>query len=62
MAAKSTPMRCDPCGMDMNHHADKLVDPTTPEETARMDMALGGLVEESHTCPGCGECGSRRAR
>jgi hypothetical protein len=48
--------------MDMNHHADKLVDPTTPEEAAQMDMALGGLVEESHTCPGCGGSGSRRAR
>lgn len=61
MAATSTPMRCDPCGMDMNHHADKLVDPTTPEEAAKLDLALGGLIRELHACPGCGAGKSRPA-
>jgi hypothetical protein len=45
----------------MNGHAEKLVDPTSPQEAAIADPALGGIVEEFHTCPNCGANASRRA-
>jgi len=38
----------------MNHHADKLVAPTSDSEAAQVDSALGGVVQEAHGCPGCG--------
>jgi predicted RNA-binding Zn-ribbon protein involved in translation (DUF1610 family) len=58
MAAK--PMKCPACGVEMNHHAEKLVDPVSAQEAARVDPALGGLIEEIHTCPECGQAHSRR--
>ena len=61
MAEKKAKMVCPECGVAMNHHADKLVDPTSPAEAAKMDAALGGLVEETHTCPECGKGASRPA-
>ena len=61
MAAKSTPMICPECGVEMNLHAEKLVEPINPQEAARMDSALGGLIEEMHTCPECGQVHSRPA-
>ena len=53
-------MMCS-CGREMNHHAEKLVDPVTPEEAARVDPALGGIIEEMHYCPECGKGEARRA-
>lgn len=53
-------MVCTPCGTTMNHHAEKLVDPRTAEEAKKMDVKLGGILEEFHTCPKCGSTGSRR--
>jgi len=38
----------------MNHHAEKLLDPRNAHEAARTDPALGGIIEEMHTCPQCG--------
>ena len=38
----------------MNHHADKLVAPTSDREAALVDATLGGVVQETHGCPGCG--------
>lgn len=61
MGAKKTRMVCHTCNMEMNHHAEKLVDPRTPQETTRADAELGGIVEEMHTCPGCGKVESRSA-
>ena len=52
-------MLCVPCKTEMNHHAEKLVDPRTPEEAKHVDPALGGVVQEMHTCPGCGSTKSR---
>jgi hypothetical protein len=52
-------MICEPCRQEMNFHAEKLVDPTSAEEAARVDPALGALVEEMHTCPDCGSSASR---
>ncbi len=54
-------MNCPDCGAEMNHHADKLVDPSTREEAVGVDPAVGGLVEEVFTCPNCGRTESRRA-
>jgi endogenous inhibitor of DNA gyrase (YacG/DUF329 family) len=54
-------MQCPQCGVDMNHHADKLVYPTCPADAAKIDRELGGMVEEIHTCPECGKSHSRRA-
>ena len=53
------PMICSPCGIPMNHHAEKLVDPTSPAEAKRMDPALRGLILETHCCPGCGSAATR---
>lgn len=48
------PMSCPDCGAEMNHHADKLVTPTSVEQARAMDPERGGIVLEAHTCPGCG--------
>jgi ribosomal protein S27AE len=53
-------MKCPDCGVEMNHHADKLVEPTTRDEAKRVDKALGGVVEEQHACPKCGKGRARR--
>ena len=45
----------------MNHHADKLVEPTTREEAETADRELGGAVEEMYACPNCGYVDSRPA-
>jgi hypothetical protein len=53
-------MICAKCGAEMNHHADKLI--YAGEQTsAGADASLGGAVEETHACPGCGAVASRRA-
>ncbi|HEX9890855.1 MAG TPA: hypothetical protein VGB28_02175 [Actinomycetota bacterium] len=54
-------MICPRCGTEMNHHADKLVEPTTREEAEAADRALGGAVEEMYACPSCGYVDSRPA-
>jgi hypothetical protein len=54
------PMICPRCGIAMNHHAEKLIEPRTDAEAARIDPVLGGLVEEMHACR-CGASASRDA-
>jgi hypothetical protein len=44
----------------MNRHAEKLVHPCGTAELRLVDAALGGLLEETHACPGCGNVESRR--
>jgi ribosomal protein S27AE len=62
MSTTTRPKMISPkCGSKMNEHAEKLVDPTNPQEAALADPALGGIVEEFHTCPNCGANASRRA-
>jgi ribosomal protein S27AE len=61
MATKKSKMICPKCGTEMNHHADKLVYPVTAEDAKKMDVTLGGVIEETHGCPGCGGVESRRA-
>ena len=53
-------LRCAACGAEMNRHAEKLVHPDSPAELRMVDPALGGLIEETHACPGCGAVQSRR--
>jgi len=48
-------MTCPECGVTMNHHAEKLVDPYLPQHAALVDPKLGGMIEETHTCPECGK-------
>ena len=61
MANQKPKMICSWCGSEMNHHADKLVDPVRPEDMRHLNPALGGVIEEMHYCPGCGAAESRRA-
>ena len=60
MAKQRTKMICPKSGTEMNHHADKLVYPVSAEDAKEMNVTLGGLIEETHGCPGCGGVGSRR--
>jgi hypothetical protein len=53
-------MTCPKCGSEMNHQADKLVQPTTRDEAASMTAALDGVIEEVFACPSCGRIESRR--
>ena len=47
-------MQCPHCGVEMNHHADKVVDPVTREEREHVDEAFGGVVKQVHLCARCG--------
>lgn len=51
---------CPACGAAMNHHADKLIYSADANSDAA-DPRLGGIIEETHTCPGCGAIETRRA-
>ena len=52
-------MICPKCGAEMNHHAMKI--DYSVEDPALIDSALGGVVEEVHTCPNCGHISLRQA-
>ena len=52
-------MRCPRCGAEMNHQANKLVEPRTREE-AEANAAVGGVVLVVFACPQCGYVASRR--
>ena len=51
---------CKDCGTEMTHHADKLDYAAAIREPDAVDPALGGVLEEVHTCPECGEIEIRR--
>jgi ribosomal protein S27AE len=51
-------MICPQCAVEMNHHCDKLI--YTAEVQAQSDLSLGGVIEEFHTCPECGNGASRK--
>ena len=61
MAKQTSKLICPKCGGEMNHHADKLIDPVKPEDMKHVNPTLGGMVEEMHRCPKCGGAASRRA-
>ena len=52
---------CKDCGTEMTHHADKLNYGAAITEPEAVDPALGGVLEEVHACPQCGEIETRRA-
>jgi ribosomal protein S27AE len=54
-------MICPDCGVEMNHHADKIDYSAALEDGAGLDPAFGGIVEEAHTCPVCGRTHLRPA-
>jgi ribosomal protein S27AE len=62
MAIEKRKMICPRCGAEMNHHADKLVYPATPARRQANDPGFGGVIEETHYCPGCGGVESRRVQ
>ena len=59
--AKTNPMMCSQCGIEMNSHVEKIDYMTALTEPNAIDLDLGGVLEEVHTCPGCGNIGTRRA-
>ena len=61
MSKQKSKMICPKCGDEMNHHADKLVYPGSAQEAEKMNATLGGVIDETHGCPGCGTVVSRRA-
>ena len=52
-------MICPHCGAEMNHHAMKI--DYSVEDPAVIDQAFGGVVQEAHTCPKCGQSELRQA-
>jgi len=59
--SKTDKMICPSCRVEMNHHGDKLVYTTEPQDAGQADPSLGGFIEEFHTCPECGAGASRHA-
>jgi ribosomal protein S27AE len=62
MARPKDKMICPKCGGEMNHHADKLVDPVNSQEAEFVNQTLGGVLKETHHCFGCGNVESRIAK
>ena len=52
-------MICPDCGVEMNHHADKI--DYSIDDPKHYDPFLGGVIEEAHTCPVCGKTHLRPA-
>lgn len=61
VVAKTEKMICSDCGVEMNHHCDKMVYNVDTHDTGKIDSSLGGVIEEFHSCPKCGGGASRRA-
>ncbi|MGH7966900.1 MAG: hypothetical protein ACRERD_34605 [Candidatus Binatia bacterium] len=54
-------MICPRCEIPMNYHAEKLDYTAALDAPDAVDPELGGVLEEVHACPGCGNIGTRRA-
>jgi ribosomal protein S27AE len=54
-------MICPRCGVEMNRHAEKVDYAAGLADPEAVDTDFGGVVEEFHTCPECGQTLSRRA-
>ena len=54
-------MICPKCGDEMNHHANKLIYSNEHDPEPSTHTLLGGIIEETHACPGCDAVESRRA-
>jgi ribosomal protein S27AE len=51
---------CPKCGVEMNCHAEKVDYAAATAEDEVFDTEPGGVIEEFHTCPECGQTLSRR--
>lgn len=58
---KADKISCPMCGTPMNHHADKVDYGAASAEPHAADPDLGGVVQETHTCPNCGYILFRKA-
>jgi rubredoxin len=54
-------MICPDCGVEMNHHANKIDYGVASDETAARDETFGGALQEAHCCPECGQTATREA-
>ncbi len=54
-------MICEECGAEMNCHAEKIDYSSAPDESDAFDADFGGVLEEFHSCPHCGNMETRRA-
>lgn len=54
-------MICPDCGVEMNHHAEKIDYTAALDDSSAIDPEFGGVLEEAHTCPKCGKTALRRA-
>ena len=61
LAKTESKMICASCGVEMNHHSDKVVYGAEAQQAAPTDPTWGGFIEEFHTCPKCGVGASRHA-
>jgi ribosomal protein S27AE len=57
---KANKMICPDCGVEMNHHADKVDYTATIFEPDAVDPDFGGVLKEAHTCPKCGKTDTRK--
>lgn len=53
-------MTCPKCGAQMNHQAEKLVQPVTAAEEAALSTGVDGVLLLVFACPACGWIESRR--
>jgi predicted RNA-binding Zn-ribbon protein involved in translation (DUF1610 family) len=54
-------MLCPDCNVEMNYHATKIDYAADLEDVGAIDEDFGGILEEVHTCPVCGQTHMRRA-
>jgi hypothetical protein len=54
-------MTCEECGVEMNCHAEKIDYSSAPDDSGSFDTDFGGVLEEFHSCPQCGNTETRRA-
>jgi ribosomal protein S27AE len=58
---QDNPMICPVCDVAMNHHADKIDYNAAAQDPAAVAADFGGVLEEAHTCPECGQTLTRHA-
>ena len=51
-------MICPDCGVEMNHHADKI--DYSLSDPKSIDPVFSGIVREAHCCPECGKTLTRK--
>jgi predicted RNA-binding Zn-ribbon protein involved in translation (DUF1610 family) len=54
-------MMCPECGVEMNYHAEKIDYTAALDDASAIDPQLGGVLEEAHSCPRCGQTEMRKA-